>query len=138
MDWFYCVSSAVFLLASLLGVIINKPKMDKHYRFALGAALFVVTLSVALLAVLSMRYDFGECFYPSRDHPYFTSGRLIAGAILPFLLLYIDGLRRIFSKLHCASHLLTTVGVIVAAVTICEIILTLPVFASPYNLFHLK
>ena len=138
MDWFYCVSSAVFLLASLLGVIINKPKMDKHYRFALGAALFVVTLSVVLLAVLSMRYDFGQCFYPSRAQPYFTSGRLIAGAILPFLLLYIDGLQRILAKTYLASRLLITVGVIVAAVTVCEIILTLPVFASTYNLFHLK
>jgi hypothetical protein len=162
MDWFYCVSSAVFLTTSLLGLVLDKTKMDSRYRFALAAALFVVALSVALLAVLSMRYDFGRCFYPSRERPYFTSGRLIAGTILPFLFLYVDGLRRILSKLHCDScpprlvrprlgaesrragresgeaGLLIIVGVIAAAITVCEIILAWPVFASPYNWFHLK
>ena len=27
-----------------------------------------------------MKYDFQHCFYPSREHPYFTSGRLWLGA----------------------------------------------------------
>jgi hypothetical protein len=84
-----------------------------------------------------MRYDFGTCVYPSVDKPYFTSGRLIAGAILPFLILYIDGLRRILSKLRCAYALLFVVGIIVAAVTVSEIILSWSVFTSPDNWFHL-
>jgi hypothetical protein len=137
-DWFYCLTSAVFSLAFLAGFIVNRPKMGKSYRRNLAAALFVVALSVMLLAVLSMRYDFGYCLYPSREHPYFTSGRLIAGIILPFLLLYIDGLQRILTKLHLASYLLIVVGVIAITVTISEIILSLPAFASPFNLFHIK
>ncbi|MGA2172466.1 MAG: hypothetical protein ABSG82_05570 [Sedimentisphaerales bacterium] len=138
MDWFYVISSAVFITVSVFGLVLDKTKTDKPSRLALTACLFVLALSVAFLAVMSTRYDFGECFYPSRDHPYFTSGRLIAGAILPFLVLYIDGLRRILSKLRLASCLLVIVAVIAAAETFSEIIITLPVFASPYNWFHLK
>jgi hypothetical protein len=98
--------------------------------------LFVFVLSVVFLAVMSMRYDFGNCVYPSREKPYFVSGRLIAGTILPFLLLYIDGLNRILIKFKLASRLLVVVSVIVAVITISEIIISWPVFFSPYNWFH--
>jgi hypothetical protein len=128
----------VFLTVSVVGLVLDKAKMDKPIRLVLTACLFVLALSVAFLAVMSMRYDFGKCFYPSRNNPFFTSGRLIAGIILPFLALYIDGLRRILSKLRLTSCLLVVVAVIVAAETFSEIILTLPAFASPYNWFHLK
>jgi hypothetical protein len=38
--------------------------------------------------------DFGYCVYPSRNFPYFASGRLIAGCLVPFALLYVYGLRQ--------------------------------------------
>jgi hypothetical protein len=137
MDWFYIITSAVFVTVSILGLVTKKPKMNISLRLTLAAGLFVLVASVLFLAFMSMRYDFGECFYPSRKLPYFTSGRLIAGAILPFLMLYIDGLQRILAKLRCESCLLIAVSIIVVAITVSEIILTLPVFASPYNWFHL-
>ncbi len=133
MDGFYVISSGVFLLA----LILDKSRSDRSCRTALAGSLFVVILSIAFLAFMSMRYDFGTCVYPSVDKPYFTSGRLIAGAILPFLFLYIDGLRRILSKLRCASALLFVVGIIVAAITVSEIVLSWSVFANPNNWFHL-
>lgn len=133
MDVFYVISSGVFLFA----LVLDKGGSDRSCRTALAGSLFVVILSIAFLAFMSMRYDFGTCNYPSVDKPYFTSGRLIAGAILPFLCLYIDGLRRILSKLRCASALLFVVGVIVAVITVSEIVLSWPVFANPDNWFHL-
>ncbi len=134
MDWFYVISSGVFLFA----LILNKTGSCMFRRVALAAALFVLVFSVMFLAFMSMRYDFGTCVYPSVDKPYFTSGRLIAGVILPFLFLYVEGLHRILSKLRCASSLLFVVGIIVAVITISEIVLSWSVFASPYNWFHLK
>ena len=132
MDVFYLMSSTVLLLA----LIFKKTSPQRPYRVALTASLFALVFSVVFLAVLSMRYDFGNCFYPSRENPYFVSGRLIAGTILPFLFLYIDGLQRILSRLRCASYLLAVVCVIAAAITVSEIIISWPVFSSPYNLFH--
>ena len=134
MDWFYVISSGVFLFA----LILNKIGSCMLRRVALAAALFVLVFSVMFLAFMSMRYDFGTCIYPSSDEPYFTSGRLIAGVILPFLFLYVEGLHRILSKLRCASSLLFVVGIIVAVITISEIVLSWSVFACPYNWFHLK
>ena len=137
-DWFYVILSAVLLAASVLGLVFCKTEKQSPYRVALKAALFVFVFSVLFLAVISMRYDFGTCVYPSRESPYFTSGRLIAGAILPFLFLYIDGLRRILSKLHLAGGLIIIVGVIAVIITISEIVITWPVFSSPLNFFHFK
>jgi len=134
MDWFYVISSAVFLFA----LILDKTGSDRSCRTALAGSLFVVIVSIAFLVFMSMRYDFGDCNYPSIDKPYFTSGRLIAGTILPFLFLYIEGLHRILSKLRRASALLFVVGIVVAVITISEISLSWSVFASPYNWFHLK
>jgi hypothetical protein len=137
MDMFYTVSSAVFLAVSIIGFVRSKAGVNKSCFLAVAASLFVLVVSVLFLAFMSMRYDFGKCVYPSVAKPYFTSGRLIAGVILPFLVLYIDGLYRILSKLRCASALLFVVGIIVAAITISEIVLSWSVFASPYNWFHL-
>jgi hypothetical protein len=134
MDGFYVISSAVFLFA----LILDKIGSDRSCRTALAGSLFVVIVSIAFLAFLSMRYDFGDCNYPSIDEPYFTSGRFMAGTILPFLLLYIEGLHRILLKLRCASALFFIVGIIVAVITISEIILSWTVFAGSYNWFHLK
>jgi hypothetical protein len=134
MDWFYIISSGVFLLA----LILDKTWSDRSYRTALAGSLFVVIVSIVFLAFMSTRYDFGTCDYPSFDKPYFISGRLISGVIMPFLFLYVEGLHRILSKLRCASSLLFVVGIIVAAITMSEIVLSWSVFASPYNWFHLK
>ncbi len=138
MDLFFTVSSAVFIVVFITGLVWGKAGENKSRRFALVTSLFVLVLSVIFLAFISMRYDFGQCFNPSREKPYFVSGRLIAGAILPFLFIYIDGLHRILSKLRCTSALLIIVGIIAAAITISEIVLSWSVFASPYNWFHLK
>ncbi|HNK58884.1 MAG TPA: hypothetical protein PLL86_21915, partial [Leptospiraceae bacterium] len=45
------------------------------------------------LLLLSMIYDFGKCWYPSRENPFFTSGRLMIGMMIPFLILFVDGIR---------------------------------------------
>jgi hypothetical protein len=137
MDILYIVSSAVFLAVSIAGLLRSKAGEDELRRVAVWMSLLVLAVSVLFLAFMSMRYDFGECAYPSADKPYFTSGRLIAGVILPFLILYIDGLQRILTKLRCTRALLTAVGVIVAVITISEITLSRSVFANPNNWFHL-
>ena len=134
MDGFYVISSGVFLFA----LILDKTGSDRSCRTALAGSLFVVLVSIAFLAFMSMRYDFGSCGYPSVAKPYFTSGRLIAGTILPFLFLYIDGLHSILSKLRCASALLFIVSIIVVAITVSEIVLSWSVFANQNNWFHLK
>jgi len=136
-DLFYVVSSAVFITACGLGMILSKDKENQRYRFVLAMSFLVVGASVLLLAVLSMLYDFNDCLYPSREKPYFVSGRLISCVLLPFLLIYINGLERIFRRLGNCVVLLAIV-VIAIGITLSELCLTADVFASPYNWFGLR
>ncbi len=137
-DGFYVVSSIVLVAACGVGVILSRNKTDPQYRFALVTSFLMVGLSVALLAFLSLPYDFGNCWYPSRERPYFVSGRLIAGVLLPFLLLYVDGLDRICRPLGRRA-VLPVIAVIAVGITLSEVWLTAEagVFSSLYNWFYL-
>jgi hypothetical protein len=75
---------------------------------------------------------------PSHEKPYFTAGRLIGGVLLPFLIIYVNGLKRLLSFLKSSKYLLLAVGIIVIAITWSEISISMDVFKSQYNWFHLR
>ena len=84
-----------------------------------------------------IRFDFGRCFYPSRENPYFVSGRLITGTLIPFLLLFVHGLDRSLAFTESRRARWLALAAIAAAVSISELWLDLGPLASAYNLFHL-
>jgi hypothetical protein len=49
-----------------------------------------------LFAFLSVRYDFGNCVYPSKAFPIFVSGRLMLGMLFPFLFSFVDSVSGFF------------------------------------------
>jgi len=102
-----------------------------------GYALTIV-LFFAFQAVLSMRYDFGESWYPSREEPFFVSGRLMLGAVVPMLAVFVEGLDRLLATFR---ERVSTLAVLVAFafVLVCaEMWLGRAAFASAYNFFHLS
>jgi len=139
MDVFYVASTAIFVLASGIGLVSGRDKADERYRFTLCMSFAAVVVSVLFLAVLSTLYDFGDCFNPSRGRPYFVSGRLISGVLVPFLLIYLDGLQRIWSMLTRRRIGPIVLVTLIAIVIVCsEIVVTAKVFTSDYNWFHLR
>jgi hypothetical protein len=94
--------------------------------------------SVAFLAFLSVQFDFGECFYPSRSHPYFTSGRLMLGALIPFLIVWLYGVHSFFVWLNLRRGRLILVFCFILFVVIAEMALIRPVIGSQYNWFSLR
>ncbi len=88
------------------------------------------------LGFLSIIYDFHKCFYPSREYPYFTSGRLMLGALIPFLLLFVFGLDHVLSGFGNAGKFLVLAAIILFML-ISEIITDWLVFSSQYNWFHM-
>ena len=98
---------------------------------------FYLFFSVGFLILLSMMYDFGKCWYPSQARPFFTSGRLMLGAMIPFLLLYVDGLRVVLTKISKRVNLLYIIIAISIFISQYEIISLITVAKSKYNLFHL-
>jgi len=137
MDLFYVISSCVFVLFSVINSIVSKDAYLSSHRFINLISALILFFSLLFLAILSIVYDFNNCWYPSRESPFFTSSRLILGALAPFLILYIDGLRIIVSKINGDIMLFMVVLFICIAVTYSEIHMTFPVLKSNYNWFHM-
>ena len=135
MDGFFAASSALFVAtaagAAALRFLRPKSRTDEPWGM-MGA---VVAASVAALALASVRFDFGDCFYPSREAPYIVSGRLIFGASLPFAILYVEGVRLWLAWLRVPTTSVVVVSVVAVAVTLVEIAISAPMFASPFNWF---
>ena len=82
-DAFYALSSAIVILATGL-LLLRRRSNPGDQRLIVAVALLSFLSVVAFLVALSISFDFGQCPYPSREHPYFTSGRLLDAAAVPF------------------------------------------------------
>ena len=143
-DPLYAVSSLVFIAAAILGLR-KSLALSAFQRRAIAVAILTVAAGVAFLGLLSTQFDFGSCVNPSRSHPYFTSGRLLSGAIIPFALSYVYGISYLcrlatsrFRQIRWidAASPLVVLGAIVVFSQASEIFVTQPVFASEHNWFH--
>ena len=136
MDRFYVASSSVLLLVSLLAFVRFRRREPEGSRVVALCFATVVT-SVLFMATISIAYDFGRCFAPSREVPYLLAGRLVSGALVPFLILYLDGLDRLLAPVRSRLDPMIVVGAVAAAITCSELILIQPLLKSQYNWFHL-
>ena len=133
---FYAISSLLLLCAALAGI--RRPAGPSAFqRQAIAIAGLSFLASVGFFVLLSIQFDFGSCVNPSREHPYFASGRLMSGALIPFALLYVYGLERLCRSFGAGRLSLLVLTVIMALVTTSEIIVNRVAFASEHNWFHL-
>ena len=137
-DGFYVVSSLLFVAIAAVGLFRVQGPGGTEERLSEGLCLGMSILAVAVLAALSVAYDFGDLAYPSRAYPYITSGRLILVVLIPFLILYVRGLDRLLAPVAREKARLVCVLAIVGLITVSEFLLTWPVFGSSYNWFHLR
>jgi Predicted membrane protein (DUF2142) len=133
-DGFYAVSSLLVLAAATIGLR-KRAGLSAFQRQAIGSAILIFLAGVTFLALLSIQFDFGNCFNPSREHPYFTSGRLLSGALIPFAVVYVYAVSCLCRRINTALPLIV-LGLIVVFVTTSEILVTRVVFASEHNWFH--
>jgi hypothetical protein len=135
-DGVYSVASLFFVGLALPHLLPQSKTATPPQQQALRLGFGCFAFAVAFLGLLSVIYDFHDCFYPSREHPYFTSGRLMLGALIPFLLLFVSGLDRALSQFRPAAKF-TVLALILLLMLGSEIAVDWPVFANPYNWFHL-
>jgi hypothetical protein len=133
-DGLYAISSLALLGAALLGLR-KKAELSTFQRQAIGIATFGFMASVGFLALLSIQFDFGSCINPSRAHPYFASGRLLSGALIPFALFYVNGIDYLFRRINAALPIVI-LGVVVVFIAMSELMTNHVVFASEHNWFH--
>src|SRR6266480_1860658 len=136
-DGFYAISSAIVILATGVLLLRGRSKTNEQ-RFILWVALLSFLSIVAFLVVLSISFDFGRCPYPSREHPYFTSGRLLDATAIPFFLLFVYAVDRFGNWTKREWLRWTLLGATVLVVVVSQLQVNAPAFSSRYNFFHRK
>jgi hypothetical protein len=132
-DAFYAISTALIIIASVVFLIRGA---DKERQAILWLALLSFLSIVAFLVVLSISFDFGKCPYPSREHPYFTSGRLLNAAAVPLFLLFAYVIDRVgaWTKREWLRWIL--LGATLLLLCVSQLQTNAPAFSSRYNFFH--
>jgi hypothetical protein len=76
LDRCYALATLVVVATMVASLLSRGRGGGADERLATAMGLLVAGLSLALLAFLSVAYDFGNCVAPSREVPFLTSGRL--------------------------------------------------------------
>ena len=136
-DAFYWISTTVLVGATAIGLRPGLATATEAQRGALRLGLCSFFSSVGYLALLSIVFDFGKCFYPSQAKPYFTSGRLLTGSLIPFFLVYLYGLEWTAQRLKSEWLLWWALLGMVVVMAGSQFAVGLGAFSSQYNWFHL-
>lgn len=129
-------SGAWLVLAGLHLVLRREPTRPRRVE---GLAAVAVLAAVATLVGLTLAYRFPEHGVPTRDDPYVVLGRYVGGAVLPFLILYVRGIRVLAERLPASAREPVAWGLLLATAAtalVSEALVHAPVLASPYNAFH--
>jgi hypothetical protein len=134
-DWFFVISSLVFLFSAMTAVA-SRSAFSTFQRQAIASAILVWLAGIFFLALLSIQFDFGESTGPTRVHPYFTAGRLLSGALIPFAVIYVSGISFLLRRAKVAVLPLLIIVAIVAVTAVSEIAVNHDMLASEHNWFH--
>jgi hypothetical protein len=132
-DPFYLWCSLIFCSVFLFYVLKKKDRSVTE-SFSDTTSIVMVAASILFLVILSLPFDFGRCFYPSEARPYFVSGRIIIGILLPFLILFLSGLQIICGWISKRLNPLYVAIPLAAIIFITEAALFFPIFSSRFNL----
>ena len=135
-DLFYTGLTIALLLLALFALARRPQIFSATQRAALWFGFACVAAMFAFFALLSVKYDFQDCFYPSREHPFFVSGRLMLGILIPFLILFAAGLDRALGKFGLKTKLILLTALLLFMV-VSEITIDWKIFQNSYNWFHL-
>jgi hypothetical protein len=133
----YVVLTMSLLAFALLSLFTRPKQIMDFQRQALWFCVGCLAAGVAFLAWLSIIYDFGICLDPSPQHPYLAEARLILGAMIPCLLLYLYGLNYLLRDAKKPWVKPFVLAVIILFMLVSEIAVDWTVFASQYNWYHL-
>jgi hypothetical protein len=137
-DAFYWISSTLAIAVALVSLFPRLTQLTTFQRESLWLAAASFAVLAFLVAVLSIAFDFGLSPYPSRGHPYFTSGRLLSAAAVPFFLLYAEAFDCLLSRIPRAWPKIVLFGGLVMFIVVSQGVVNWPTFSSRYNFFRLN
>lgn len=125
----------VYVGSTLVCLAVAIARRPSWAQFGLWSSAAAVACAITLLALLSIRFHFGDrTQFPSPSAPYFTAGRLLFGVLVPIAVLYVGGLARIVRSERSA---VAALAVLLLVLTGAEVATTREIFGSAYNWFHL-
>lgn len=133
---FYIFFSLAVFIIILVTLFRRPPNLSAPQSAALAFGLLCLAALFAFFLLISIKYDFHDCYYPSQDRPYFTSGRLMLGALIPTLILCAVALDRLLSKTSLKFRFLA-LSLLLTLMLAMEISLTAKIFPNSYNWYHL-
>jgi len=142
MDEFYLVST-VLLMAVFAASVVQRDDLEERVSgqrlpgLTALVCFYLVFVSILFLAAISLPFDFHDCVYPSRQNPYFLSGRIISGTLLPFAVIYAGGFERLCRPLKRYIHPMVPFALICALIAGSEAVLRRDEFHSAFNFFSL-
>jgi hypothetical protein len=137
-DAFYWISSTLAIAVAFISLFPRVTRLTMFQRESLCLAVSSFVVLVLLVAVLSIAFDFGLCPYPSREHPYFTSGRLLSAAAIPFFLIYAEAFDCVLSRIPGDWPKTILFAGVVLFIVGSQSAVNRVAFSSRYNSFHLK
>ena len=137
-DAFYWISSTLAIGLTAISLFSRHGKLSRHQREDLWLALLSFAVLVLFIALLSIGFDFGPCVCPSNEHPYFTSGRLLSAAAVPFFLFYSQALDCLFSRIPRMWLRVILFAGIALFLMVSQAVVNWLALSSRYNFFHLN
>jgi hypothetical protein len=137
LDWFLVLASYSLMVAFVVYFLLQRRSTKDVQWWCDFIALSLVGSAFLFLALLSLQFDFGTCFYPSRAFPYFVSGRIISGTMLPFLVIFASAFARLASRVQKWVPPSIAMGSIVVFIGVTDILIKGTVVHSSFNLFSL-
>jgi hypothetical protein len=134
----YLISSVVMLVAVAVQFFRHWKENTINQRLIQIQCFLVVFGSVVFMASISLLFDYHNCYYPSAEHPFFVSGRIISGALVPFALLYLLGMEFLLAPIRKWLSPAVVLAFLMLFITITEFQLRRVVFASANNFFALR
>jgi hypothetical protein len=135
-DGLYRISSILFLVIFAVKLF-KKGRSERLQRINGYLSLYLILAAYLFMGAISLPYDFHDCVNPSRAHPFFVSGRIIIGVLLPFAIMYLSGFETLFEPIRRYVHPLIPFAVFAIFVTVTELIVRGDIFHSAFNFFSL-
>jgi hypothetical protein len=133
----YVILSFSFVGLAVCGLFSRRTSKTLIQRQALWLCIFNFAAVIAFLGFLSILYDFNFCICPSREFPYFTAGRMILGALIPFILLFLYGIDYLFAGIQGDRIRFFALFGMIIFMVVSEIVTDWVVFFSDYNWYHM-
>ena len=134
MDYFYSISTIVLLLIACFYLM--RLHDSSHEKTIVSVSLAGISLALGYMAILSMAFDFGKCFYPSVEMPFFTSGRLILCMMFPIFFCYTWSIDRIVTTYVRPVRGIFIIIIVCVLMMLCSISTLNKPLHSAYNFFH--